>query len=160
MNVVRIATGAAAILLIFGGVSYWISSQSTCLDFKERTLEVTSPTGATATLFIGLADIPAEQVRGLAGCSAIPQNSGLYFPYSNPELVSIWMKGMKIPIDIVWIADGQVIGLEEFVPPPTNTKTELLPQYKPSRPVNAVLEIEAGKAKEYSLEKGSMVIVR
>lgn len=141
-----IAAAVGALFIVVGGM-FFIGQKSACRDFNQASLKVGS-----AELSVALAKSSGEQSLGLGGCSSLPKDSGMYFVYDEPRLVSFWMKGMLMPIDIIWIADGKVIGMEEFVPPPTSSKTELLPQYKPVREVSGVLEIAAGEAKEQGIK--------
>lgn len=152
MNIKYWTGGGILALLLVIAVSFLISRQSDCRDFKQGSVMV-----GDKMLSVSLAKTGAEQQRGLGGCGFIPEDSGMYFIYSPPQQVSFWMKGMVIPIDIIWIADGRVIGMEEFVPPPTGGKTELLPHYRPPRPIEAVLEIEAGGVKKYGVAVGDIV---
>ncbi|MEX2054605.1 MAG: DUF192 domain-containing protein, partial [Candidatus Andersenbacteria bacterium] len=85
---------------------------NTCRDFKEATLQIDS-----SGLTVALADTDAEKIQGLIGCDAVPNNTGMYFTYEQPRAVQYWMRGMTIPIDIVWVAQGKVVGIEENVPP-------------------------------------------
>lgn len=123
-----------------------------CRDFDETTLQA-----GTTNISVALAITEVEQSRGLAGCTSIPENSGMYFPYEVPKQVSFWMRGMNIPIDIVWIRDGQVIGVLDHVPPLTSKTTIDPPRYKPPQPVTGVLELGAGKAQELGITQGTPV---
>lgn len=140
------------VMVVVGAITYWISTSQTCRNFKEGTVTI-----GTRQFSVSIADDTAEQVRGLGGCSFIPEESGMYFVYNQPSQVAFWMKGMVIPIDIIWIASGQVVGIEEYVPVPADQKTDLLPQYQPDQPVDAVLEIEAGGAERYGITVGAPV---
>lgn len=122
-----------------------------CRDFGEGTLEVRGE-----KLALSVAASPAERTTGLAGCVALPNQSGMYFPYETAQQIGFWMKGMVIPIDIVWIAEGKVVGVQENVP--VIEKTAVDPAiYYPPVPVTGVLEVAAGKAKEYGLTVGTTV---
>ena len=67
------------------------------------------------------------------------------------------MKDMLIPIDIIWIADGAVVGIERNVPPPVDSNQSDLPLYAPPQPIDAVLELPAGAAKQFNISIGSRV---
>ncbi|MEX1112588.1 MAG: DUF192 domain-containing protein [Candidatus Andersenbacteria bacterium] len=131
------------------------TNQQVCRDFTQGQV-----LAGNVTLSVALAQTPQEQQTGLSGCRSIPPNSGMYFTYTNPTNPQFWMKGMLIPIDIIWISGSQVIGVETHVPAPTDHKTELLPTYKPPRPVTAVLEVAAGAAAQYGIREGTPVILK
>ncbi len=128
------------------------SKGAPCRDFDEGTVTIGSHAFA-----VDIAKIPSEQVRGLAGCPSLAEKTGMYFPQDKPTDTAIWMKGMVIPIDIVWIAEGKVIAIHEYVPPPSNLKTELLPRYTPPQPVTGILEIAAGETTRLKISVGDLV---
>lgn len=141
-------------MLVVGG-AFLVSRGQVCRDFQQGVVSV-----GDIHLTVNIASTAAEQQLGLAGCSSIPDQAGMYFPYQRPTETGFWMKGMLIPIDIVWIADGRVVAVDAHIPPPTDHKTELLTVYRPPHPVTAVLEVSAGRAVEYGIKVGSVVTVQ
>ena len=92
---------------------------------------------------VELAVTTAEQSRGLGYRDGLAWGSGMYFPYDRPGFYTFWMKGMRFPIDIVWIRDGRIVDLHRDVPfePGGNGPTQ-----RPRELVDAVLEVPAGYA--------------
>lgn len=129
--------------------------ESACRDFEERVVEVEGGTRIT----VAMADQPAERALGLGGCEFLPEGAGMYFPYEEPQQTAYWMKGMVMPIDIVWIRNGRVVGVEENVQPPASVDVPDadLPHYTSAEPVDGVLEVAAGKAADYGLTVGAAV---
>ncbi|PIT97863.1 MAG: hypothetical protein COT71_03765 [Candidatus Andersenbacteria bacterium CG10_big_fil_rev_8_21_14_0_10_54_11] len=124
-----------------------------CPDFSRSRITV----GANS-MSIGIAATAQEQRRGLSDCREVPVGLGLLFPYQPPQPAVFWMKDMLIPIDIIWIADGQVVGVEHNVPPPVpGTPNKTLVRYPAPEPVSAVLEVAAGTAVEQGIEVGTHV---
>lgn len=148
-----IALFAAALsALSAGGVLVLLASR-TCLDFNQAAVSLPG-----YAIPVALADTPAEQSQGLSGCRRVPANHGLYFAFSEHAPRTFWMRGMVIPIDIVWIADGVVVGLNERVPPPApDTADADLLRYSSTQPVNAVLELAAGEAQRLGLTVGTFI---
>ncbi|MEX1997630.1 MAG: DUF192 domain-containing protein [Candidatus Andersenbacteria bacterium] len=148
-----ITTGVVVIiivgLLVINGS---LNATETCRDFSEGKISVNGK-----TFRVALADNEVERQQGLAGCSAIPQWRGMYFPYTELQEARYWMKGMLIPIDIVWVSQGSVIGIEENVPVIDESITLPPPIYRSPRPVDGVLEVGAGKAREYGINVGSII---
>lgn len=136
-------------LLLFIQVPF---STPNCPDFTESRLTVNNH-----KISIGIADEQPEQTKGLSGCEKMPQNSGLYFPYPEEQTPGFWMKDMLIPIDIVWIARGEVVGVEENVQPQPNIPDNQLRLYYPSQPITAVLELPAGKAANLGIASGAKI---
>ena len=66
---------------------------------------------------------------------------------------SFWMKGMRFPLDIVWIKDGRVVDVSADVPPPRGPNAPL-PTYSPDRPANRALEVNAGWAADHGVAAG------
>ena len=95
------------------------------------------------------------QARGLGGRSSLKKGTGMVFPYDGPGVRGIWMKGMLIPIDILWIREGRIVAIEANVPPPSSNGA--LPVY--SHPADLVLEVPAGCAKEMGIRVGQSVTV-
>ena len=82
----------------------------------------------------------------------------MLFIFEAEGLYSFWMKGMVIPLDLVWIdADGVVSGVTASVPhAPEGTIPQL---YFPPRPIQYVLEINAGLAEAVGIGAGSQARV-
>ncbi len=109
-------------------------------------------------LTVSIAQTASEQAKGLGGCPALDRYKGMYFPFSTPSPQTFWMKNMIMPIDIVWISGGNVVGIESRVPfLPSGTNDALLPLYHSPQNVDAVLEIGSGMADSYGLVQGAHV---
>jgi hypothetical protein len=104
---------------------------------------------------VEVARSPQAQTRGLGGRPSLRKGTGMAFPYNGPGLRGIWMKGMLIPIDILWIREGRIVAIEANVPPPSSNGA--LPVY--SHPADLVLEVPAGYAKQMGIRVGQSVRV-
>ena len=134
-------------------VAFKFSHNKPCANFNEASL--TTP---TQTITVALAKKPEQQSKGLGGCTYIPKNAGMLFQFPDAQTQTFWMKDMVIPIDIVWLKDSQVVGIELNAPnQPPGTPDEALPRYSSPVPVDAVLEVGAGKAGEYGIQAGSQL---
>lgn len=124
-----------------------------CPDFTTQRLLV-----GQREINVALADSPAERMRGLSGCSSVPADSGMYFVLGSAHPTAFWMKDMLMPLDIIWLANGQVTGLVPAAPMPSPGQTEdQLPQYRSPGPVDAVLELPAGQASALGLKIGTTI---
>ncbi|MBI2592556.1 MAG: DUF192 domain-containing protein [Candidatus Colwellbacteria bacterium] len=108
---------------------------------------------------VELADSPIKKMIGLAGRKSLDKNEGMLFPFENPTAPAFWMKGMLITIDIIWIRDGKVIGFEENLKPEGNKIDADLKMYRPSGPVDSVLEVAAGTVSELGIATGDVVTI-
>ena len=110
------------------------------------------------TLTVDLADTPALQVRGLSGRSQLGPDQGMLFTYDDEGDRVFWMRGMLIPIDMIWLRNTRVLHIESSVPPPKpGTPENELPLYHSEEPANLVLELAAGRAKELGMKPGDRV---
>jgi hypothetical protein len=110
------------------------------------------------TFTIEIADTAAKQSLGLGKRDVLSPERGMYFPFKEPHFLAFWMKDMRFPIDMVWIADGRVVDIDERVP--VEPKGKPLPTYSPSVPADAVLELNAGMAEEAGIDIGDEVRLR
>lgn len=147
---IRIVLVVLAVIGVF-----FLLREKPCANFKEAGMST-----PTQRIAIALADTPQEQARGLGGCKMVPNNSGMYFVFPSAEERVFWMKDMVIPIDIIWLHEGVVVGIEQNVPSfPLSTPDSELPTYTSPVPVDGVLEVGAGKAGEYGIQVGSRLVL-
>ncbi len=90
--------------------------------------------------------------RGLSGRGKMDPDSGMLFLFSEPDRYVFWMKGMVIPLDAVWIRDGEIVDITTGLQPPA--EGEEIPLFSPVSPADAVLEVPAGFAERYGLKLG------
>ncbi|MGE5850109.1 MAG: DUF192 domain-containing protein, partial [Candidatus Methylomirabilota bacterium] len=84
-----------------------------------------NPPLATGTLVIAsrvkvtveVARSSVEQIRGLSGRPDLKRGHGMLFVYDRTQPVSIWMKDMRFPLDILWIRGGRIVKIEKRAPP-------------------------------------------
>lgn len=101
--------------------------------------------------------VTAEQKRiGLAGRESLSDGQGMLFQYGEDVVQGFWMKGMNFPIDIIWVKDGIIVGVQENAPVP-DPSVAMPPIYYPPQPINAVLEVPAGFAAERGWKPGDRV---
>lgn len=48
-----------------------------------------------------------QRKKGLQGVEKLPENEGVLFYFDPPEEVSMWMKGVDIPLDIIFFNEDQ-----------------------------------------------------
>jgi uncharacterized membrane protein (UPF0127 family) len=102
-----------------------------------------------------LATTPEEISTGLMFRPSLPENQGMLFLFDQPRLPSFWMKNTLIPLDLVFLdPTGAVVDVIANVQP---CAAEPCPNYPPSGPAQAVLEIGAGVAALHGLENGAFI---
>jgi uncharacterized membrane protein (UPF0127 family) len=88
---------------------------------------------------------PAAIAQGLGGRQELAVD-GMLFVFPRLDRPVFWMKDMLFPIDIVWIQQGKVVGIERNVQPPApGTPDEKLTRFPAPAPVDMVLETQPGR---------------
>jgi len=103
---------------------------------------------------VELADTPQKRSQGLSDRQSIPADQGMLFIFDDYSQPGFWMKDMHFPLDIVWLEDYTIIKIDKNVPLENNQN---LTVYKPSQPINAVLELNAGYIDEKNIKIGDRV---
>ncbi len=122
---------------------------------QANTVQVTV---GTATFNAILADTKEKQHVGLSHHQQLLPNQGMLFPFTPAQPATFWMKDMQMPIDLIWIRDSRVIGIEKNLPIPETMGTTPLPTWASPVPIDAVLEISAGSATSLGITIGDPVI--
>lgn len=108
-------------------------------------------------IFLEVAATPSQQALGLMYRDALPDDRGMVFPMTRPRPVSFWMKNVPVPLDMVFIYQGEIVAIAAEVPPCT---AEPCPTYGPANQlVDHVIELRAGRAAELGLAAGDSVAV-
>jgi uncharacterized membrane protein (UPF0127 family) len=119
------------------------SSKVTSIRFVSQT--------RSAAFTVEVARTPAEQQRGLMSRSSLPRDRGMLFVWRAPEVRRFWMKDTLIPLDLISIRNGRVVGIAHMTPclaePCPLTAT-------PS--ADAALEVGGGVAAARGVEVGAL----
>lgn len=103
-----------------------------------------------------IAQSPQDKEKGLSSFVSLDFDKGMLFVYDNYAPRTFWMKGMKFPIDIIWIVDNKVVGVEQNISPEQGPDFSL---YSSQGPVNLVLEVNAGFSKANNIQVGDIVTI-
>lgn len=105
-------------------------------------------------LQVEIADSAVEIEQGLSTREKLGKNEGMYFVLSKKQIVEFWMKEMRFPLDIIWIAEGKIVGFVENAPIPSGNT---IPTFTSPQPITHVLEVNAGFVKQRSIKKGDEI---
>ncbi len=146
--------GVFALLLLLGNLRSWnnvtVSEPKQVVQVQVGQAMVRAEVAATGK----------QKDRGLSGRSSLAADAGMWFPFPNNTATAFWMKDMLMPIDIIWVGNGQVVSVnEQVLPPASGTALADLPLYAPAGLADAVLEVNAGWAKAHEVTAGSSVRV-
>ena len=110
--------------------------------------------GHTIQVEVSVTD--AEKEKGLGDRDSLPAAHGMLFVYQNKDRYGYWMKGMRFPLDYIWIAGSTVVDLSQNIPAP---KTPDEPPYElaPRVPVDKVLEVNAGDIAKFGIHIGDQI---
>ncbi len=112
------------------------------------------------TVWLGKTQVRAEVVTspeklylGLSGRRDLPWGMGMLFVFPFREVQTFCMRGMLIPIDIIWIDQGRISGFH------TNRQPHDPSNFTSPGPVDLVLEVPAGFVAATGLRPGMSVVL-
>ncbi len=93
-------------------------------------------------------------IKGLSGKKLLPEDQGMLFVYQDYALRNFHMKDMNFPIDIIWLKDNQIVGIEHEVPILVgNVVTKIASREE----VNMVLEVNSKWTQTHNLKIGDII---
>jgi uncharacterized membrane protein (UPF0127 family) len=95
-----------------------------------------------------------QYALGLMRRPPLPPLRGMWFPYNPPAQVRFWMHQTPEPLDMLFVAAGQVVHVEAAVPPCLHLPCR---SYGVDVPVDGVLELAAGEARRLGISPGRAV---
>ncbi len=118
--------------------------------YLRRTVEV----GVGKEDFaVWIAKTPEQLTKGLGGVRHLPARGGMLFDFGRDDTWRIWMKDMRIPIDVLWLdREGRVIHMVRDMQPASYPK-----HHFPYKKARYVLELPAGAAARAGVEQGSSI---
>ena len=135
-------SGLAA-LLIYSVALYIVTNFQPTTDFKA----------GSGVYHLRVADTEAKRVQGLSGVEKLKSNGGLLMKFDTEEKWGIWMKDMKIPIDILWINDEKmIVYIVKNVAPEISTNET----FRPKANARFVVELPAGSVDRAGIKTGTL----
>jgi uncharacterized membrane protein (UPF0127 family) len=105
-------------------------------------------------LIADLAITNDQQVKGLDVKDQLKENEGMLFVEKQPAKYDFWMRGMKFPIDIIWLDSNRtVIHIERNLQPCVSDLH--CPLFTPDKDALYILETVAGFSKKHNVEIGT-----
>jgi uncharacterized membrane protein (UPF0127 family) len=92
-----------------------------------------------------IANTDALRTLGLGERDVLPIGTGMLFLFETPKRRSFWMKGMRFPLDIVFLYRGKIVFIERGIQPDDPKIVT------PSASIDQVLELNAGEAEHLSI---------
>jgi uncharacterized membrane protein (UPF0127 family) len=97
---------------------------------------------------------PEKTYLGLGRRPNLPEGTGMLFILSRMGYQTFCMRDMLIPIDIIWIGDGQVAGVAPKLSPSDRGN------FTSPVPVRLVLEVPSGFAERHGIKVGDPVALQ
>ena len=144
------------LLALVGGVVFaqnYLKTKTFFLFKKTPTVTINGH-----NLEVTVADSAEEKEIGLSETTSLSQNQGMIFLFEKPDYHAFWMKNMKLPIDIIYINNDQIVTIQSNVLPPKEEESPIV--YIPTEPSDKVLEINAGLSEKYDFKKGDTVKIK
>src|SRR5690606_2260815 len=134
--------GMILLLWIFGVAVPAFSQVSVCFDGE--------------CFYPELAETSEQKQKGLMGREKLEEREGMLFVYDRDIRPAFWMKGMKIPLDFLWLDDGgKVVDLHQDIQPCGEECPSIVSRY----PLQYVLEIPAGTVSRTGIEIGDTAVI-
>jgi uncharacterized membrane protein (UPF0127 family) len=103
---------------------------------------------------IAIADSDARKMYGLMNLDKLPQNQGMLFVFAKSEVITMWMKNTRIPLDMLFIDSDNIIANIK-----TNAKPYSLEVIYSEKEVKKVLEINGGLVKKLGIKVGQKILI-
>ena len=142
------------IVLIFSGVFFlWHAVISKTPNPALPAGEITI---GKNVFTVEMATTTLEEARGLSFRTSLAEGTGMLFTFS-PSIQNFWMKDMNFSIDIIWIANGKIVGFAQNAKPEPGVPLWELTIYTSPAGVDRVLEVNAGTVAKDNIQVGDPV---
>ena len=107
-----------------------------------------------------IAATPAEWTAGLAHRETLARNTGMLFVFPDESIRIFWMRGVLIPVDILYMdAAGVVVDIHTMIPEPGVPDSELR-RYPSAAPIQYAFVLNAGFAQSHGFSVGDWAYFR
>ena len=94
-----------------------------------------------------------ERAQGLSGRDTLHPTEGALFVFGENDYHGIWMKDMRISIDIIWIDENlKIIDIKENVAPSTFPRI-----FEPRSPARFVIETNSNFTSSFGIKVGDTI---
>lgn len=108
-----------------------------------------------AAIELEVAATEGARARGLMFRNELAENTGMLFVYPSDDVVGVWMKNTRIPLDILFIsAQGRIVSMLQNVQP---CITPVCGVYDSAVKARYMLEVNAGTVERLNIAKGDRV---
>jgi len=110
------------------------------------------------SFYVELADTPELRKQGLSGRQHLQPDHGMLFVFPSPTIAKIWMKGCKIPLDVLFFdSNKRLINSHTMPIPSPNQPDHTLPTYSSDKHANYALELPAGTTSRLRIKPAAAI---
>ena len=102
---------------------------------------------------VDIAEKTIDQERGLSGRKDLCENCGMLFVFTHKRPHTFWMKDMHFDIDVLWISDNIIVGMQENV----SHERQSQETFSSQQSVDKVLELPVGFIEKHRIATGQKV---
>ncbi len=144
------------LIAVIVGAFFIYKGQSLNIPFLPQKTQVSKAIVGSIKINIEIADTQGKRSKGLGGRQSLASDSGMLFIFPKEDFYSFWMKGVKFPLDFIWIRGNKIIDITENVQAPiAGEKNENLPIYQSKESIDKLLEVNAGFVTRHGIKIGN-----
>ena len=107
---------------------------------------------------VELAQDVQSRRQGLAGRDHLDQDAGMLFVMPSPTMMTMWMKGCKIPLDVLFFDHNKrLINFHTMAAPALGQGDHSLARYTSDKPAKYALEVPAGTSERLRIKPGATI---
>lgn len=120
-------------------------------QFRKDKLTIKTSSG-DHVIAIEVAETSEQKSLGLMFRTSVPANTGMLFPYGDPQELTMWMRNTYASLDMVFIRRDGTVHRIEYATEPLSERV-----ISSKGAVTAVLELAAGEANRLGIKAGDRV---
>jgi uncharacterized membrane protein (UPF0127 family) len=142
-NTTSLLIGGVVLVIVAAAIAFVVG------NFQPKT-EVKLAGGVFS---VRLAQDETSRELGLSETESLKPNEGLLMVFDSDDTWGIWMRDMKIAIDIVWLDSAKTVvySVKNATPELSTDKI-----FKPKDPARYVLELPAGSVQQFGIKSGDV----
>ena len=107
---------------------------------------------------VELANTLQRRRQGLAGRDHLPPDAGMLFVLPAPTRVTMWMKGCRIPLDVLFFDHNKrLINFHTMAVDSPGQADHSLARYPSDKPAKYALEVPAGTSRRLRIKPGAAI---
>lgn len=148
----------SVLLLIVITAALFVYKGQTTIPFLPQQSKVAQIIIGEAVIKAEVSDTKEKRGKGLGGRESLATDAGMLFVFEKEDFYPFWMRGLKFPLDFVWIRGDKIVDITENVAPPQpNQSDDTLPIFQSKEMVDKVLEVNGGTVQRLGIKVGNEI---